>query len=101
MNPLLTDLTASVDAIADPEHKQVARAMVILVSSLEVGADIPRLAHQTGFPTKFIQHIADNMTRAGLWIGAIVDDSEWWNGRGELDGVVLFAHAQVALGLLM
>lgn len=85
----------------DTRDREIACAMTVLVSSLEVGTDVEQLAHHTGFPLEIIQTIADNMTKAGLWIGLNVDDSECWDENGELDGVALFAHAQVALGSVL
>jgi hypothetical protein len=81
MNPVLANLTASVEAIADPEDRQTGRALAILITSLEVGADVQRLSEHTGFPIEIVQKIADRMIEAGL--------------------VVLFAHAQVALGSVL
>ncbi|MGA7755743.1 MAG: hypothetical protein WCB05_23135 [Candidatus Sulfotelmatobacter sp.] len=101
MDPFLAELKATVEAIADPEDRETSRALTILVSSLDVGADVERLSQHTGFSKEVVQQIADHMIEAGLWVGELVDDTEWWDEDGELDGVVLFAHAQVALGSIL
>jgi hypothetical protein len=58
-NHLIDELKASIEAISDPEDKEIALAMAVLVSSLGVGADVDRLASSTGVPIRIVQAIAD------------------------------------------
>jgi hypothetical protein len=35
------------------------------------------------------------MEEAGLWTDGLLDNREWWDSKGELNGVALFTHAHV------
>lgn len=74
--------------------------MAVLVVSLEIGPNVDHLAQHTGYPGEFVGALIKHMEEAGLWIDGLLDDREWWNSEGELNGVALFTHAHVALGLV-
>jgi hypothetical protein len=49
---------------------------------------------------EFVVALIKHMEEAGLWTDGLLDDREWWDSEGELNGVALFTHAHVALGLV-
>ena len=99
LNRTFAQLKAEIEAVEDTRHREISRAMALLMSTLEVGTDADRLIKYTGFSPDFVRNIRDCMTAAGLWTADLVNDEEWWDGD-ELNHFVLFVHAQVALGLL-
>jgi hypothetical protein len=38
------------------------------------------------------------MQQAGLWSRDFIDDREWWDSNGDLNGAALFGHGLFALG---
>ena len=99
LNRTFAQLKAEIEAVEDTQHREISRAMALLMSTLEVGTDADRLIKYTGFSPDFVRNIRDCMTAAGLWTADVVNDEEWWDGD-ELNQFVLFVHAHVALGLL-
>jgi hypothetical protein len=75
--------------------------MAVLVVSLEIGPNVDQLAKHTGYPREFVSALIKQMEEAGLWIDGLLDDQEWWDSKGELNGVALFTHAHVALACLI
>lgn len=98
--PTLEELKRLIEKTQDLEHRQISECMVILLSALEVGADADRLTQRTGCQREFIEAISRRMRQAGLWIGEMVDDQEWWDQDDNLRVFALFTHALVALGQL-
>ena len=45
-----------------------------------------------------MEPIVTRMREADLWNDEHIDNREWWDESGELNGEALFAHALVALG---
>src|ERR1035438_974962 len=100
MDKHMTELERDVRRIADGRDQQISRAMAVLVISLQVGPNADRLAQCTGYPREFVGGLIEHMKEAGLWTNGLLDDREWWDSGGELNGVAVFTHAQVALGLV-
>ena len=94
---ILDDLKSEIIKMKDPQDKLTAQCMVVLLSAVGVGADVDRLIEQTGYPRYFIDCISLRMRKAGLWIGDLVDDREWWGADGNLTWR-FFAQALVAQG---
>lgn len=92
----LRGLKREIANITEHKDKKTSESMLVLVSALEVGTDVDRLAEHTGCPIDFIEAIADRMRKASLWIGGQVDDREWSDYE---QGV--FMHALVAQGILL
>jgi len=86
--------------ITAPKEKLTTQCMLILFSALEVGADVDRLVERTGYSRELIEAISVRMRKAGLWIGKWVDDTVWWDPKGDLTSD-FYAHAQIAQGLLL
>jgi len=84
--------------IVDAKDREVSQAITILISALEVGPDPNCIVRETGYPLHFVDAIVNRMRHVGLWSDGLVDDREWWDSKGDLRGVALFAHALVALG---
>ena len=76
---LLRSLKQSIEVMEDGKDKLIAKCMVILLASVEVGADVDRLVEYTGYPREFIESVSQRMRNADLWIGELVDDSGWWD----------------------
>lgn len=72
--------------------------MLILTHALTVGPVLDRLVSETGYPQQFVGPIVSRMQQAGLWSKDFIDDREWWDSNGDLNGAALFGHALVALG---
>ena len=96
----LRALQRLVNDMKDGEVKLTTECMVILISALEVGADVDRLVEHTGHPRELIEAISERMRRAGLWISEWVDNIGWWNGKGGLTAE-FYAQGQVASGRLL
>lgn len=96
----IAEFNQMVEKVADPNDKEICRAMAVLLLALEVGPFPERLAQETGYSESFVDAIAKHMQEADLWREDLVDDREWWDAQGNLRGVGLFAHALIALGRL-
>jgi hypothetical protein len=88
-----------IDDMADPQEKEVSKAMLVLVTARDLGPDPAQLVQKTGYPEEFIAEIVSRMREAHLW-GDMIDDREWWDRHGDLSGPGLLSHAGVALGQL-
>jgi hypothetical protein len=93
-------LKRQIGKIEDAGDRRTAECMVVLLSALHSGTDVDRLAAYTGYPKDFIETISQRMRKAGLWVGKLVDDEEWWDREGNLTSG-FFAHALVAQGRLI
>jgi len=96
----MTELEQEIRRISEGRDQQISRAMAVLVVSLEIGPNVDQLAKHTGYPLEFVGTLIKHMEEAELWIDGLLDDHEWWDSKGELNGVALFTHAHVALGLV-
>jgi hypothetical protein len=86
--------------ITDPEDKLTTECMMVLISTLEVGADVDRLVKQTGYSRRLIEAISVRMRKAGLWIGELIDDTTWYDQQGGLTAD-FYSQALVAKGQLL
>jgi hypothetical protein len=100
MDKHVTELEQEIRTISEARDQQIIRAMAVLVVSLEIGPNVDQLAKHTGYPREFVGALIKHMEEAGLWIDGLLDDQEWWDSKGELNGAALFTHAHVALGLI-
>jgi hypothetical protein len=100
MDKHMTELEQEVRRISEGGDQQISRAMAVLVVSLEIGQNVDHLAQYTGYPREFVGALIKHIKEAGLWKDGLLDDREWWDSEGELNGVALFTHAHVALGLV-
>ena len=57
LNRTFAVLKSEIETIEDPKHREIGRAMALLVSSLEVGPDADRLIEYTGFSPDFVRNI--------------------------------------------
>jgi hypothetical protein len=62
-------------------------------------ANANHLAQHTGYPREFVRALMEHMEEGGLWPNGLLDDQEWWDSNGEFNGIAVFTHAHVALGL--
>lgn len=97
---LLKILRLGIEKISDAEHRNIAQCMVVVISAVEVGADIDRVVEHTGYGRDFIEAISHRMRAAKLWIGELVDDREWRDKDEELMRDI-FRHALVAEGSVL
>ena len=91
------ELKARVLQATDPQEKLDAQCKLVLFWALKVGADVNRLTKQTGCPRHVVEAISRRMRLAGLWVGRLVDDQEWWDHEDNLIWG-FSAHALVAQG---
>ena len=94
----LMELKEAIEAIDEQKSRDISKAMLVLISALAVGTVLHRLASKTGYPQQFVGPIVSRMQQAGLWSKDFIDDREWWDSNGDLNGAALFGHALVALG---
>ena len=94
----LMELKEAIDAIDEQKDRDISKAMLILISALAVGTALYRLVSETGYPQQFVGPIVSRMQQAGLWSKDFIDDREWWDSNGDLNGAALFGRALVALG---
>ena len=93
----LRELKRAVEAMKDPEQKEITECMLVVMVAVEVGANVDRLVERTGYNRDFIENISLRMCKAGLWVGEVIDDREWSDQSLEpLLGV--FSHGLVAQG---
>jgi hypothetical protein len=78
----------------------LSNRLVVVISALEVGADVDRLIEYTGYGREFIEAISRRMRAAGLWTGELVDDREWRDKDDEFMADI-FTHGLVAEGTLI
>ncbi len=64
LNRTFAELKSEIETVEDPKHREIGRAMALLVSSLEVGPDADRLIEYTWFSPDFVRNIRDRMTEA-------------------------------------
>ena len=100
MTKKFAELRQAVQQMSDGRDREIAIAMSILVSALEVGPDVDRLVQYTRYARDLVAAISDRMREADLWAEDLIDDIEWWEENGELRVFGLFLHAEVALGLV-
>lgn len=100
MSTYLTELLQLIPTASGERDQQIFMAMAVLLSSLQFGPDPDCIAVHIKCRREFVAAMADRMEEANLWKNGSVDDQEWWDSNGELNGQALFAHAHVALGLL-
>jgi hypothetical protein len=98
-NSSLRELKHAIEEIRDPEDKSIAEHMLVVMKALEVGVNVNRLVTRTGYTRDFIESISVRMREAGLWVGELVDDREWWDHRSE-ELWRIFRHGLVAQGTL-
>lgn len=98
-NGSLRELKRAVEAVKDPEQKEMNECMLVVIVALEVGANVDRLVERTGYTRDFIESILLRMRKAGLWVGELVDDREWWE-QGSQPMLGIFWHGLVAQGTL-
>jgi hypothetical protein len=96
----MTELEREIRRISDDRDQQISRAMAVLVMSAKMGPNANHLAQHTGYPREFVGALIEHMEEGGLWTNGLLDDQEWWDSNDELNGVALFTHAHVALGLV-
>jgi len=96
----LKGLKCKIGKIRNDEDRRISECMVVVLSALDVGADVDRLVERTGYSREFIESISVRMREAGIWIGELVDDREWRNKDEELMSDI-FRHALVAQGTLV
>jgi hypothetical protein len=99
-NETLKTFKRLIKEMKDAKDKLTTQCMLILISALEVGANVDRLVEHTGYPREFIEAISLRMRNAGLWIGEWVDDIGWWDPKGDLTSE-FYAQTQVANGQLL
>ncbi len=98
-NDPLTELKREVESMTDPENKSITQHMIVVMATLEGGANSDRLVKRTGYSREFIERIEFRMRKAGLWVGELVDDRESLDLDIEpLYGI--FSHALVAQGAI-
>jgi hypothetical protein len=95
----MTELEREIRRISDDRDQQISRAMAVLVMSAKMGPNANHLAQHTGYPREFVGALIEHMEEGGLWTNGLLDDQEWWDANGELNGIAVFTHAHVALGL--
>ena len=98
MNANVMKLKTIIDDIANQGDREITKAMFVLISALTVGPVLDRLMSETGYPPQFVGPIVNRMQQVGLWRKDFIDDREWWDSNGDLNGAALFGHALVALG---
>jgi hypothetical protein len=91
-------LKTIIDNMANQGDREITKAMCVLISALKVGPILDRLMSETGYPPQFVGPIVSRMQQAELWRKDFIDDREWWDSNGDLNGAALFGHALVALG---
>src|SRR5258706_13726405 len=87
-------------SLEEGEHKRITEAMLVILSALDVGANVRRLVKCTHLEESFIEEINRRMRQNHLWIDEYVDDREWCDPRVK-EGFGIFMHAQVGLGMLI
>jgi hypothetical protein len=97
-NVLSCELKRAIQNIDNNNDREISQTMFILISALQVGPNVDRLANHTACPREVVERIVLRMHEANLWHNDLIDDREWWDDAGELNGVGLFSHALVALG---
>ena len=100
MNTDFAELKQCIEDTPDPKHKEISKAMAVLVTALSVGPNPARLTEESWYPNAFVDVVAMLMKEAVLWKNNTVDDREWCDEQGEINGVRLYAHALVALGFV-
>jgi hypothetical protein len=100
MDKHMTELERDIRRLPDDRDQQISRAMAVLVVMLTIGPNADHLAEHTGYPREFVAALIEHMEEAGLWTNGLLDDRERWYSNGELNGVAVFTHAHVALGLV-
>lgn len=73
------------------------RASVILLSSVNVGPNVKKIAKFTGYPRSFVWKIGKNLRDNGVWRGNKVAAGEWFEKGG---GVAFICDSLVAVGML-
>lgn len=93
-------LKRAIRSTKNPDDRETSVAMYFLLAASVVGADAQRLSDRTGHDIAEIRKFENNLREARLWIGQLVDTSEWQIEDERQMMFVLFMHAQVARGLL-
>jgi hypothetical protein len=44
------------------------------------------VVHNTGYPPEFVGALIKHMEEAGVWTDGLLDDREWWDSNGDLNG---------------
>ena len=97
---LLRSLKQSIEDLEDGKDKLISNCLLILLASLEVGADVDRIVEYTGYPREFIEAVSQRMRAADLWMGELVDYFGWFDQEENLTAES-YAHALIAKGDLV
>ena len=97
MKSQMAELRKAIEKMSDPEDRRIPMAMLVLLSALEVTPNVDRLTDYTGYLRDFVSGIYQRMRQAGLWTSDLIDTFEW---EGKPEGIGLYTHALVALGLV-
>jgi hypothetical protein len=100
MDRHMSELEREIRSISDGRDQQISRAMAVRVVTLKIGLNADHLAQHTGYPLEFVRALIKHLEEAGVWTDGLLDDWEWWDSNGDLNGIALFTHAHVALGLV-
>lgn len=73
------------------------KAMVVLLSSINIGPNADKLAKFTKYPRSLVRQFGRRLRNNGVWIGDKVAAVEWFEEGGS---VALIADSLVALGLV-
>ena len=94
---LFRSLKQSIEGMKDGKDKLITKCMLILIASLEVGADVDRIVEYTSYPREFIEAVSQRMRAADLWMGGLVDHFGWFDQEENLTAE-FYAHALIAKG---
>ena len=80
---------------------ETVMAMQVIISAVEVGADIARVAEKIGVAIDQIRPLERRLREALIWDGRKVDSREWIDVTTDRDRMLaIFIQANVALGVL-
>ena len=97
---LLRSLKQSIEDLEEGKDKVISKCLLILLASVEVGADVDRIVEYTGYLREFIEAVSQRMRAADLWMGELVDDFGWFDQEQNLTAES-YAHALIAKGDLV
>ena len=97
---LLRSLKQSIEDLEEGKDKVISKCLLILLASVEVGADVDRIVEYTGYLREFIEAVSQRMRAADLWMGELVDDFGWFDQEQNLTAES-YAHVLIAKGDLV
>ncbi len=93
----LAGILKQIDPELKPTSESYAEAMILL-ASIECGANEPEIASQLQFDPEFVALVGNRLRTAKIWAGDKLSDAAWKRWNDEMGGIAFSCDINVANG---